>query len=61
MNKETKAIELLRKIRPLIQGSGPTMMQAIYRSPAAQMRIAADELEAQEKLIREVDEFLKAN
>lgn len=60
MNKEQQAIELLRRLRGFVTGSGPQITSAVYRGPAASLRYSADRLEAQEKLMEEIDAFLAA-
>lgn len=56
---EQQAVELLRKLRNIISLSGGSVMSdLVYRSPAAQMRRAADEMEARDALLNEVDRFL---
>lgn len=56
--KAERAIELLRKVRPFLFSSGPIAVTAIYIPPAQQLRNQADQIEYQDALIKEVDEFL---
>jgi hypothetical protein len=56
---EQKALELLKRARPLLHASGPQATTAIYIPPAEAMRRAAEEMEAQDALIIEIDEFLR--
>ena len=56
---EDKAIELLKKVRPYLNNhSGFATTSAVYITPAQSLRNSADAMEAEEALIREVDEFL---
>lgn len=58
MNIE-KAISLLISARRYMDYSGgASIVHAVYISPAEQMRRAADQMEAKDRLIREIDEFL---
>lgn len=56
--KAELAIKLLRSARRYLTSSGPQAMNAIYIPPAQAMRNAADALEAQDSLIRAIDDFL---
>lgn len=56
-----KALELLRRARPYLSNhSGFSVTNAVYVSPAQSMRNAADDIEREVALIREIDEFLAA-
>lgn len=58
--KEEKALRLLKEARHCLFSSGPQAVNAIYISPAQQLRNQAEEIERQDSLIREIDEFLNA-
>jgi hypothetical protein len=60
---ENKALELLKKIRPYVRNGngGAIAVHAVYISPAQQLRNQADEMEAKERLLYEVDQFLMSN
>lgn len=59
---ENKALELLRRLRPLINNqSGAYAMNAVYISPSQQLRNEADAMDAKERLLREIDDFLAEN
>ena len=59
MNKEKQAIELLERARPYLYRPGPMSVAAVHISPAQSLRNQADDIEREESLIREIDEFLK--
>lgn len=64
---ENKAIELLKKLRGYVNpssgniGYGAIATNAVYIHPAQALRNEADAIEAKEKLLKEIDEFLKDN
>lgn len=61
-NKEKKAIDLLRDLRGYVKdSSGLSVSEAVYTTAAQAMRNAADAMEAKDRLLAEVDEFLRTN
>ena len=55
-----KAIELLKRTRELLPNySQARISTGMYIPPAQQLRNQADQIEADERLIKEIDEFLK--
>lgn len=60
---ENKAIEYLRELRKYVSNfnDGAIITNAVYITPAQQLRNSADEMEAKERLLREIDDFLQAN
>lgn len=57
--KDGEAIDLLKRIRRYVNdSSGFGVMTLVYIPPAQAMRNAADEMEAKDALLREVDNFL---
>lgn len=53
------AVKLLKEVMPYINVGGVTMTNAVYISPAQQLRNSANELEAKEALTKRIDQFLK--
>lgn len=57
-----QAIKLLQALRAMTKDSSATgFTNAIYITPAQQMRNAADEIERKDRLLAEIDQFLKEN
>jgi len=55
------AIKLLRRIRKYVSGSsefGAHISNAVYISSAQQLRNQANEMEAKDRLLAEIDQFL---
>lgn len=56
-----EAIKLLKELRSItsFHGGGANLTNAVYITPAQQLRNQADEIEYREQLLRKIDEFLK--
>lgn len=61
--REQQAIEYLRQLRSLTRNDNQMacIVNAVYISPAQQLRNSADEIERKEKLLAEIDQFLSTN